>query len=236
MPPDNADVHMQRTAVQHLFKADQILPPERWDTEQLGAVLGNLAVAYIDASSEKDKPRVVEWIDTWAESLRGKTDVAVAEQVGSTGERIRTRRQAAYKDMRRLVRDYGIDMFVPQELQGQQAADPDSPANDAQQNTPPKTKPKPQVRLKDILKIQDPMWYRHAACATADRDTFSENGSVQRAIAICMSRCTVREDCLNTALIDNITQPGTGVWGAMIPLDRRKLHTKLMRGLKANTI
>lgn len=67
-------------------------------------------------------------------------------------------------------------------------------------------------------------WMQHAACKGQDVDMFfvGAGEAIWDAVAFC-SRCTVRKDCLQYA-IDNDLH--TGVWGGLSPRARRDPHRR----------
>lgn len=69
-------------------------------------------------------------------------------------------------------------------------------------------------------------WMYDAACRDADPETFfpdlGHNG--REAKKIC-ARCTVVHECLEYALLDNITD---GIWGGMSGDQRHKIRRKYM--------
>lgn len=67
-------------------------------------------------------------------------------------------------------------------------------------------------------------WMRHGACAGTDVDVFfiAPGEYPWAAIAMC-STCTVRQRCLDYAVVNNIEE---GIWGGCTPRARRRLRVK----------
>jgi WhiB family redox-sensing transcriptional regulator len=64
-------------------------------------------------------------------------------------------------------------------------------------------------------------WMDDALCATTDPEAFNlaTGGSSARAKSIC-AMCDVRAECLEYALTNGL---GSGVYGGLLPVDRRRL-------------
>lgn len=68
-------------------------------------------------------------------------------------------------------------------------------------------------------------WYERALCAEVDGDLwFPEAGGISSETAqakeIC-GRCPVKEECLEEALVNNVTY---GIWGQTTPVERNELR------------
>ena len=92
-----------------------------------------------------------------------------------------------------------------------------------QETTPPPASPKPTTPDEpiDIITWQPPDWTEHALCAQTDPEAFfpEKGGSTRLAKLVCHS-CSVRGDCLQSAL-DN--QERFGIWGGLSERERRRL-------------
>lgn len=70
-------------------------------------------------------------------------------------------------------------------------------------------------------------WQDKAACNHELQDLFFPAGQGKdddkaQALLIC-SRCPVRHECLEYAISEGINGAGTGIWGGMMPDERRRL-------------
>lgn len=79
-----------------------------------------------------------------------------------------------------------------------------------------------------------PDWTLDALCTQVDTDLFfpEKGGSTARAKAICLS-CTVRTDCLDSALAN---QEGFGIWGGLSERERRRLTRHRRPGYTTPTL
>lgn len=73
------------------------------------------------------------------------------------------------------------------------------------------------------------LWQEDAVCAQTDPDAFfpEKGGSTREAKKVCLT-CTVRDECLDYAVVND---ERFGIWGGLSERERRVLVRQRKRGL-----
>jgi WhiB family redox-sensing transcriptional regulator len=200
MPPAEAVLSMQQRAIRFVLGPETHDSLRPYSSDQLGVVLGGLALMYIDTRARPKYEATAQLcVQQWEHHLQGHTDMQIAKDFNRKKNTITISRSHMYIAMRKLTASEDITT-TPQQSPGKTIG-----AQTSRQYQEKKT-----------------TWRNDAQCLTFDTEVFFPTASDKQgeadAKAICPG-CPVKDDCLDWAIFNDVRH---GIWGGMTLRERNK--------------